>query len=417
MRTPPPGAWCLAIAVATSAPVGGAPAVAQQIEPYGQTLQFGTGYINVPAAWVSSRNADVWLAISAKDIPSFAERSKQGLASRMNTNLAIDTHWARRFAVGLSLYSQNPEWGAFAQALILRDGELSPYLPAIAVGARNIGKYDEEDRFLIGRDVALDSTGRSRKRAGHRFVAFNTAPTLYVVATKDIPLSTYSSVGRTSISLSIGYGNGLFSDDGKLNTNNPAPVYNNSGTIARGLFLGGRFVIHPSLNTTLAVLAENDAWDWNAGVSFDWRGLTAGLYGTELEAGGRDGYQEGFNVYNYAKLNFSIGYAGNLGLISGGTLLRSRITQLERERQRLRTEIAWRERRIQQLENEIVVARQAELARLDRLREELETELHAERTAVRRASDRLRELEQARTAPASRPPEPPRAKPPSTPER
>jgi len=414
MRTSARREWCFAIAEVVFASVGGVSLAAQQIEPYGQTLYFGTGYINVPAAWASQRNGDVWFTISAKDIPSFSEG--QSLASRLNTNFAIDTHWGNRFSVGFSLYSQNPEWGAFAQALLLRDGQFWSYLPAIAVGARNIGKYQQEDRFLIGLDVVFDSTGKYTREAAHNFVAFDTSPTLYVVATKDVAFSDDSDAGRSSMSFSIGYGNGLFTDDGAINVNNPTLVYNNSGTIAKGMFLGARFVMHPSLNTTLTVLAENDAWDWNAGVLFDWRGVRAGLYGTELEAGDRAGYREGINVYNYAKLNFSIGYAGNFRQIAGGTILRSSITQLEREQQRLRTEIVWRERRIDQLETDLVAARDGELARLERVRATLETELQAERDAVRRASERLRELEQGRPAPASRPPGPPRVKPPSTPE-
>jgi hypothetical protein len=391
---------CAMSAVASSA-------LAQQVDPYPQTLQFGAGFINTPAAWVSRRTADSWFTLSAKDLPSFGDPSKNSLASRLNTNLALDTHWGGRVSIGAALYSQNPEWGAFGQALLIRDGDLG-FLPAIAVGARNIGRYKHEDRFLIGHDIALDSSGAYDEVVGKRYLGFKTSPTFYAVMTKDIPLSDYSSGGRTSMSLSAGYGNGLFREDGGL-----GDQYNNSGTLARGLFLASRFVVHPSANSSLTLLAENDAWDWNAGIVAEWRGVTVGLYGTELEAGGRDGEAEGFNVYNYTKFNFSIGYSGNVRDISRGVVLRSRITELSREQGRLRAEVASRERRIKRLEGQLASARQGEIARLESRRQQLETEVQAERDAIKRATERLKALEQS----GGRPPAVKPATPPTSPPR
>jgi hypothetical protein len=396
MRRAPRGrAWLIAACVSTAAPSIGA----QQVQPYGQTLQFGAGYINTPAAWVSRRTADSWLTISAKDLPSFSDPSKNSLASRLNSNLALDTHWGGRVSLGASLYSQNPEWGAFGQALLVRDGDLG-FLPGVAVGARNVGRFKHEDRFLIGHDVALDSAGKYDEIVVSRYAKFKTSPTLYAVMTKDVPLSAYSERGRTSMSFSVGYGNGLFRDDGGL-----GKQYNNSGTIARGLFLGSRLVMHPWSSGSVTLLAENDGWDWNAGATAEWRGVTVGVYGTELEAGRRKGESEGFNVYNYTKINFAIGYLGNVRDISHGVVLRSRITELTREQQRLRVEIASRERRAHKLERELADARQTQLTELDKRRQQLEVDLQAEREAIKRASDRLKELEQGGAKPPA--PKPP----------
>ena len=138
MRKPPRGVtWSL---VACAAVAMASVASAQQVEPYGQTMQFGAGYINTPAAWVSRRSADSWLTLSAKDLPSSGDGSQGSLASRLNSNLALDTHWGGRVSIGASLYSQNPEWGIFGQALVLRDGDLG-FLPDFAIGARNIGRF------------------------------------------------------------------------------------------------------------------------------------------------------------------------------------------------------------------------------------------------------------------------------------
>jgi hypothetical protein len=409
MRKQPRGITWLMVAGAAAA--AASPGRAQQVDPYPQTLQFGAGVINTPAAWVSRRSADSWLTLGAKDLPSFGDPSKNSMASRLNTNLALDTHWGGRVSVGASLYSQNPEWGVFGQALLLRDGDAG-FLPAIAVGARNIGKYDHEDRFLIAHDVVLDSTGSYEDIVVSRYEKFDTSPTLYAVMTKEIPLSADSENGRRAMSVSLGYGNGLFRDDGDL-----GDQYNNSGTIARGLFLASRFVTPLSANSSLTVLAENDGWDWNAGIVAEWRGVTVGLYGTELEAGGRDGAEEGFNVYNYTKFNFTLGYSVNVRDISHGVVLRSRITEMSREQHRLRGEIASRERRITRLEGELAQARSGELARMDQRRRELEQAVQAEREAIKRATDRLRELEQTGgKPPATKPPtQPPAARPPGGP--
>ena len=211
---------------------------------------------------------------------------------------------------------------------------------------------------------------------------------------------------QSSLGLTLGYGNGLFSDDGGL-----GKQYNDKGQIAKGLFLGGRYVTHPTLNTSLTVLAENDGWDYNAGIVGDWRGISLGLYGSELEEGGRENFAEGFNLYNYTKFNVSLGYSGNIVDISRGVLLRSRITELTREQQRLRAEIAARERRIRGLEDALRKAQAGELADIARRRQALEAELQAERDAIRRANERLRDLQSGRPTP----PPPPPSNPPSSP--
>jgi uncharacterized coiled-coil protein SlyX len=152
------------------------------------------------------------------------------------------------------------------------------------------------------------------------------------------------------MSFSVGYGNGLFREDGGL-----GDQYNNSGTIARGLFLAGRLVMHPSAN----------------------------------------------------------GYTGNVRDISRGVVLRSRITELSREHRRLRAEIVSRERRIRRLESQLAGARESEIGQLERRRAQLETEVQAERDAIRRATERLRQLEQGgATRPPAQPTPPPGTKPP-----
>ena len=362
--------------------------------PYPATLQFGTGLINIPVAWVSPRNADVWINTSGKTIEHYVDVDAMNWATKWNTNMAIDTHWLGRFSIGAAAYSQNPEWGFFGQVMLLREEQFGGVIPSIAIGVRNIGPYDHSDRLLIAHDIQLEGVEYEEGIAPF-FENLKSTPTLYAVATKE-----FGAPAATSGSFSIGWGNGIFSDDADL-----GDEYNMKGTIAEGLFLGGRVSFHPTLNTTLSVLAENDAWDWNAGVLFDWRGITLGLYGTELEEGSRDPAKCGLcRVYNYRKWNVSLGYAGNLIDISRGVILRTRVTELTREQYRLRAEIANRERRIRALEVALRRAQAGELADIARRREELERQIQEEREAIRRAEERLQNIERPAAPPPSNPP-------------
>lgn len=394
MRMMPPGGAAIFSGALVAAMTMSSALDAQQRDPYPATLQFGTGLINIPTAWVSPRNSDVWVQTSGKVIEHFVEPEEMNLSTRWNSNLSIDTHWLGRFSVGVSAYSQNPEWGFFGQVLLVKPDQF-PNVPSIAIGLRNVGSYDHEDRLLVGHDIRLDPTDSTyNDEIAVFYDGFSTTPTIYGVATQEFGLGE-----RWSGSLSLGYGNGLFSDDGGLGDD-----YNLKGQLVEGLFLGGRVVARPSDNTSITLLAENDGWDWNAGIIGDWRGITLGIYGTELEEGSRDpskcpNVEALCRIYNYAKMNVSLGYSGNIIDISRGVLLRSRISELEREQQRLRAEIASRERRIAGLENALRTAQAGELAEIARRRQELEQQIQEEREAIRRATERLEQLERQRQPP------------------
>ena len=359
------------------------PLLAQQQDLYPATLQFGTGLIDIPVAWVSPNSGDLWVQTSAKRIPYVPDGQSLNLASSWNSNLSIDTHWARRVSVGVSFYSQNPEVGFFGQALLVREQPDRAW-PSLAVGFRNLGTVKHEDRFLIGHDVSFSDNGTAEGHASSHARHFETAPSIYGAATKSFALGTNGSASFT-----LGYGSGLFYDDGELGR-----TYNDKGQIVRGMFLGGRYAFRPSENTRIDLLAENNGWDWNAGVVANWRGLSLGVYGTELEEGSKSPSKGPlYNVYNYAKVNVSLGYSANLHDIARGVVLRTRVGELERERSRLRAELTSRERRVAELESQLRVAQAGELAEVAKQREQLESQIQAEREAIRRAEERLNALQ------------------------
>ncbi|HUF26540.1 MAG TPA: hypothetical protein VMM18_06100 [Gemmatimonadaceae bacterium] len=378
---------------------------AQGLDPYPVTLYYGTGLVTIPVAWVAPVNADVRLSSTGKRIPFAPDPEAHNFATLWNTNLALETHWLGRVTAGVSLYSQNPEWGLFGSLLLLRDGQV-PLLPSVAVGVRNVGRYKHEDRFKVGHDLELRDTTGGLSWEGEinsLYTGFNTANTLFAVATKELafaPLTDFLRGGGMSVT--VGWGNGLFSDDGGLGRD-----YNNRGTIASGLFLGTRLTAHPTLNTTLHLLAENDGWDWNAGLVGDHRGLALGVYVTEIEEGSRTEPAPNAlaRVYNYKKWNVGLSYSGNIIDISRGVILRTRITELTREAQRLRLEIAERERRILALEVTLRRAQAGELAEIERRRREMEAQVDAEREEIRRLMERLQQIERGQRPPPPTPPE------------
>jgi hypothetical protein len=359
------------------------PLPAQQQDLYPATLQFGTGLIDIPVAWVSPNSGDLWVQSSAKRIPYGSGDASLNLASTWNTNLSIDTHWARRVSIGVSVYSQNPEVAFFGQALLVREQPDRAW-PSVSIGFRNLGTLTHEDRFLIGHDVSFDSNGQSSGHVSPHAKNFSTNPSIYGVATKSFLVG-----GNGSASLTLGYGSGLFYDDGDL-----GKAYNDKGQIAKGLFLGGRYAVHPTENTRIDFLAENNGWDWNAGVVANWRGISLGVYATELEEGSKSPSKGPlYNVYNYTKVNVSLGYSANVFDIARGVVLRTRVGELEREQARLRAELESRERRVAALEQDLRVAQAGELAQVAKQRQELEAQIQAEREAIKRAEERLRALQ------------------------
>jgi hypothetical protein len=360
----------------------GSSAVPAAEEWYPATLNFGTGLVTVPVAWVSPTSSDFWLSYGATHMN--APPSGVGSPSHWNGNIAIDTHWLRRFDVGLSLYSNNPEWGFFGQVLAVRDGQFASFMPAIAVGVRNVGPFSHEERFLIGGDVAVDSAGQTHEETPPYFKKFETAPTFYGVATKSIAINTKA---LSSISLTIGGGNGLFSENGGLGA-----AYDKSGTIVRGMFLGARTVTHPTPNSLISLVAENDGWDWNAGILGAWRGLSAGVYVTELDKGSAV-TPSSMDLYNYRKWDIAFGYSGNFHDVINGHVLRTEIASLEREQEELRVEVTHRERMIAQLQTRLAQLQQSETGDVAKQRQQLEKELQAERDAIQKANDRLKQLQ------------------------
>ncbi len=369
------------------------PARAQQSYP--QTLYWGSGLVDIPVAWVSPVSGDFSLGMSGKTIEGSKVSSGFDFGNGLNANAALSFSFLGRAEVGLSFYSDNPEWGFFGRALLLdeetfrgREG-LAGWVPSIAVGLRNVGPYSKIDRFGLGyRMVPGTSADPSRQHeADPLHQNFSTGETVYGVATKSFLLSDLGeSMPHIGLSFSLGYGNGLFEDDGGMGD---AYAKHSTG----GLFGGVKMDVFPSSQSVLSFMAENNAWDYNLGLALDYRGIQAGMYWTEVGSGSSS--DAVLKPYNYNKFAFSVGWRSNALALLRGNVLQDRVAELERERETLQAELNTRQTRVASLQLEIERYRAQNVLDLEQRRAQAEQALQAEREALRRIEERLRRLEQS----------------------
>jgi hypothetical protein len=376
------------------------PAGAQESDVYGSSLYWGSGLIDVPVAWVSPLSGDFALNYSGKTFEVDPTAPKINYDGSINSQLTFSMSLWGRAEIGVAAYSANPEQGFFGKALLLREGDLavggaSRWLPGVAVGVRNVGPYEHIDRFGVGyRLLPPDEANNARHQPDELHENFDTRNTVYGVATKGFALSDIRpSWPAIDVSLTVGYGNGLFEDDGGLGDD-----YASNAT--GGLFYGAQMTFLPVRNVTFALMAENNAWDYNVGATALWRGLRAGLYVTEIGAGGADpvvGDPDSY-VFNYRKVAFTLGWQSNLFALMRGDFLQSRAEALERQRQTLLAEIQRRQQVIAQLELELNRYEAQNLLELEQRRAAAEAELRQEREALRRLEERLRRVESQQPA-------------------
>jgi len=262
---------CLAIAVTTPA--------ARAQEEFPQTLRWGSGLINIPVAFVPPVSGDFGLSLSMAQyrMPTAAPDS----GPRVHDQGAFSVALFGRVELGVSAYSTDPEQGFFWQGLLLDQDDfhhgLWNLLPSVAIGMRNIGPYTHIDRYGLGYNlvavpgataavIAVDSL--------HRTLA--TGNTLFGVATKSVLLGSGApGLGTLGLSFTVGYGNGLFSNHGSI------PIQDYASAHTGGLFFGVNANVHPTVNTLVTIMAENDAWDDNIGAAFSYRGLRAEIAATD----------------------------------------------------------------------------------------------------------------------------------------
>ena len=390
-----------------AAALGAAPLVAAGAQQdFPQTLYWGSGLIDIPVAWAPPLSGDFAVGYSGKRFRPDPIATKLNYSDRMNSQLTLSAAAFGRLEGGVAFFSSNPEYGLFVRGVLVREEDLAArggalrWLPGIAVGARNLGKYGHIDRFGVGYRLLPPTPDdpNARHEPDSLHLNFDTAPTLYAVATKSLVFDRLHGMG---LSVSVGAGNGLFKDDGGLGA-----AYAKHAT--GGFFYGAMADFPVTPDFRLAVMAENNAWDFNVGASAIYRGIRAGFYVTELGAGsstttlGGGLAPQGFP--NYRKVAFTLGWQSNVLALLHGDFLQKRAERLARERQELLASISERQRRVAALQLELDRYEAQNLLELEQRRAAAELQLRQERDALRRLEDRLKRVEQQRGPPP--PPQP-----------
>lgn len=400
MRSPsrflPTSAFTLAAASLLAAGTAGAQ------EEYPQTLYWGSGLIDIPVAWTSPLTGDFALSYTGKNFEQDPTRTKINYSQTINSNLQFSIALFGRLEAGVAAFSSNPEQGFFARGLLVderyfreRGGFARWVIPSVALGVRNVGPYDKIDRFGIGYDLqpptGTNPNATHEPDSLHR--DFDTGNSFYGVATKSFSLAEIRpNWPDLNLSFTAGYGNGIFKNHGAPTLTEEEYASNATG----GLFYGVKTDFVPGPNMVLSLMAENNAWDYNAGASLSYRGLRAGLYFTEIGAGSAeaDTTRASTFYYNYSKVAFTVGWQSNLFALLRGDFLQNKASELERRRQGLLAQITERQRRIAALELEINRYEAQNLLELEQRRAAAEAELRAEREALKRLEDRLKRVEQ-----------------------
>jgi len=365
---------------------------AQQVYP--QSLYWGAGLMTIPVAWVSPVSGDFAISLSGETFNG-AEPSPQLAAVKgINTNAALSVSLWSRLELGWALYDDNPEWGFFANALALNEEDYrgktgaSHWVPSVAVGVMNAGPYTHVDRYTIGYELFPNpSGGGAVHEPDSLHQNFKTAYTVYAVVTKSFALSEIKDGwGKTNVSISLGYGNGLFSNDGGLGT-----TYSNQST--GGLFGGAKVDLKAGKDGILSFMLENNAWQWNLGGTYLWKGFHFGLYWMDLFPGKADSGAAA-QLYNYSKFAFTVSWQSNvLGLVHGDYLSEEE-KELQQQVATLQQEIAQRQQRIARLELEIQRYEAQNLLEIEQRRAAAEQALKQEKEALQALEERLQRLEQ-----------------------
>jgi uncharacterized small protein (DUF1192 family) len=371
---------------------------------FAQTLNWGSGLIDIPAAYVSPLSGDFSLNWSGRALQT-SPNIPQYQSSLAATG-AFQVSLFRHAELGMTVLSQDFEHGFYGQILLLNQDELrgrtGSFLPSVAIGLRNVGPYSHLDRFGLGYQEGLNPNGGTAPiiiaDSLHR--TFSTGNTVYGVATKSFSLADLrSSWPDVGVSLTLGYGNGLFSNHGTL------PTRDYAADATGGLFYGIKTDYRLSPNTLVSVMAENNAWDFNAGTYVSYRGLRAGVAVTEIAAGSAKFIpgDPASALYRYTKLNFSIGWESNFFALLRGNLLQNRVAELRRQRDDLLAQIGQHQERIAMLQGEIHRYEAQNLLELEERRAQAQSQLQTETEALRRLEDRLRRIESETSGTTSAP--------------
>ncbi|MBM4194111.1 MAG: hypothetical protein FJ202_07010 [Gemmatimonadetes bacterium] len=337
---------------------------------YGPTMFWESGLVNIPAAYVAPLGGDLNVSFTRLNLSGTEVGSAQLLTASQNIALSASL-WGRAEA-GISVFSGDLRNGFFAKAMLVDETDgiwrrgLRHWLPSVAVGVRNLGTEKQLDRLAL--------TGNAN---------VSTAPSMYGVATRTFVLAkgTDAAHPKLQVGLTAGYGTGLFKDDGGLGERYAAAP-------TGGAFGGAVADIALGRNSSLTLMAEQDAWDVNAGVRLDVRGLRIAY--SIIELGAAEELKNGITTVASRKSSVTIGWQTNILSLVRGNRLEERTARTEQAQGDLQRQVQIAQQRIDAISGQLDALRVVTGADRAAERAALERQLREEQDTLKRLQDLIK---------------------------
>lgn len=357
----------LVLALAASLPLAPAQLLSQR-PTFGPTLFWESGLINIPTAAVPPLHGDV--AVGLSHIRLDSARLPVGHRQPASTNLTASVALWGRVEAGLSVVSGDFKNGAFAKVLLVDQTDgiwrtgMAHWLPSLAIGVRNLGSQTHLTRIATTGSDSLE-----------------TAPSLYGVGTRTFALTQPDDHGRAGaqLSLTAGYGTGLFRDDASSGS-----TYSSRKT--GGIFGGASLDFVTGPYSTFSLMAEQDGWGMNAAARIEFRGIRFMVGAMEL--GAKDPPAAG--GFGGQKLVASFSLQANWLTLIRGNQLEARTAKLEETEQARRQEVRVQQQRVDALQGQIDAMRAISTEEKSAERAALERQLKEEQAALQRLQELLK---------------------------
>jgi len=271
-------AWIAGLAMAALA---AAPAIHAQTTTMPSSLRYGSGLLDIPVASVLPHMAitgtysGFFLAMdrtvdinAAGDIIGYGPGRDRKWYSNASAALGLFD----RVEVGTTIQSLNDAnrggnmWGLFGRVQLFRPSNQGL---GLAVGAQYVTApgFDDGVSYQPGRLGFPDSRFRETY-TGKEDV--NTELSLYAVTTAHVRGFDEGFLPKHDLTLSLGYGTGMFQDGDKL------PFYKYAST--DGWFFGSALHFAVGENSILTFMGEYNGFDANLGAQMDFGGIRIGAH-------------------------------------------------------------------------------------------------------------------------------------------
>lgn len=264
------------VAATTLLAVGMAGRASAQAPTMPSTLRYGSGLLDIPVSsvlphlHVRGTLSGFFLGLDRRvEVDPFGnETGFSGGVDRFSADGALAVGLYDRLETGISLQSFGDAaaggnvWGLFGRVRVWEPVDQGL---GLAAGARWVRSPD----FGDGVDVVPGRLGFPDRRLARSYTG-GTGLSVYGVATAYLRGFDGGPIPENDITISLGYGSGMFRAGGKLD------LYSDGH--ANGWFYGTSLHVRTSPESILTLMAEHNGFDVNVGAQLDWSGVRVGAH-------------------------------------------------------------------------------------------------------------------------------------------